>query len=346
MSRALSHPEEFLILCVEDEPSLLQNILEELEDAGFRAIGAEDGQVALALLGDQRPDLILCDITMPRMGGYELLRAVRAMASPVKNVPFLFLTALTDRLAVIEGKTAGADDYLPKPVDFDLMLATVRARLDQVVRIHQDLDTTARNQRQTELDQAARHGLSDIARTLDHITLGVFLFDENGMIIRHNAQADAVLGKVIFLSNGRLSTANPQTSGELRTALQAVINTRQSSDVIAINGEGRRPLLVQFLALTHSASAAMVVLDTEAPPNVSEALIAKLFDLTPTECRVAAAIAKGQRTDQIASDMGISSTTLAFHMRNIFRKAGVTRQQDLMALIFRSALLSPETRKP
>jgi len=341
MSRALSNPEEFLILCVEDEPSLLRNIIEEILDAGFRALGAEDGAAALALLADHAPDLILCDITMPRMGGFELLRAVRASGSRLANVPFVFLTALSDRLAVIEGKTAGADDYLAKPIDFDLMLATIRARLDQVVRIEAGLSASADVRRKAELDAAAERSLDDLARTLDHVTLGAVLFDARREILRKNGQAEAVLGGLLTHANGRLSAQNTQVSNQLRTALDAAIERGENSDLIAISEEGRYPLLVQFVALAQGsgASAAMLLLDTHAPPAISEQLAAKLFALTPTEARVAAAIARGLRTEEIASDMGVTATTLAFHMRNIFRKAGVSRQQDLMALIFRSALL-------
>ena len=340
MSRSLSHPEEFLILCVEDEHNLRGNIVEELVDAGFQVLAAEDGLGALALLAEHQPDLILCDITMPGMGGFELLRSVRAIRSSLANVPFIFLTALTDRLAVIEGKTAGADDYLPKPVDFDLMLATIRARLDQVVRIHRDLDAAAGLERRTHLEAARLKGLDDLAHTLDHVTLGVALFDERRAIIRKNDRADAVLGRTIFHSNGRLSVENAQTSLQLRAALDDAIDHGRNSEVITVSEEGRHPLLVQFLALSLGASAAMVLLDTDAQLDVSETMVEKLFGLTPTEARVAAAVARGQRTEQIALDMGISSTTLAFHMRNIFRKVGVGRQQDLMALIFRSTLLA------
>lgn len=340
MSHSLSHPEEFLILCVEDEHNLRGNIVEELMDAGFRVIAAENGLEALALLSEHQPDLILCDITMPGMGGFELLRSVRAIRSSLANVPFIFLTALTDRLAVIEGKTAGADDYLPKPVDFDLMLATIRARLDQVVRIHQDFNAAAGLQRQTHLEAARQRGLDDLAHALNHITLGVALFDERKAIIRKNDRADAVLGRTILYSNGRLSVQSTQTSLQLRAALDEAIDHGRNSEVITVSEEGRHPLLVQFLALSLGASAAMVLLDTDAQLDVSEAMVERLFGLTPTEARVAAAIARGQRTEQIALDMGISSTTLAFHMRNIFRKVGVSRQQDLMALIFRSTLLA------
>jgi DNA-binding NarL/FixJ family response regulator len=333
-----------LILCVEDERRLRGNIVEELVDAGYAVIEADDGQAALELLVDQRPDLILCDITMPRMGGYELLKRVRASGSELADVPFLFLTALSDRLAVIEGKTAGADDYLSKPIDFDLLLATVRSRLDQVVRIRTSLNSNAESQRLAAVDAMLRKGLDDLTMTLEHIALGVVLFDAQKAVLHQNGRAAAMLGTQISFTNGRLVAQSTAQSNELRNALDAAVSNGRNSDLIAVSQDNPHPLLVQFIALNKAqpagACAAMFLIDTAAPAPVSEALAAKLFNLTRTEARVAAAIARGLRTDEIAQDMGISATTLAFHMRNIFRKAGVSRQQDLMAVMFRSSVLA------
>ncbi|MET3896152.1 DNA-binding CsgD family transcriptional regulator [Devosia sp. UYZn731] len=64
------------------------------------------------------------------------------------------------------------------------------------------------------------------------------------------------------------------------------------------------------------------------------------FALTPTEPRAATSIARGLRTDEIALDLGITGTTFAFHLRKVFRKAGVNRQQELVALLSRNAVLS------
>lgn len=336
-------PAPLLILCVEDERRLRANIVEELVEAGYSVLEADDGQAALDVLADHRPDLILCDITMPRMGGYELLRSVRALGDGRANVPFVFLTALSDRLAVIEGKTAGADDYLSKPIDFDVMLATIRSRLDQVARIRSSLNASAESQRLADVDATLRKGLDDLAITLEHISLGVVLFDAQKAMVHKNPQAANMLGHAISYTNGRLTTGSAQQSNTLRQALDTAVTQRKNSSLIALQQETQHPLLVQFIALgnvqSNGASVAMFLMDTGAPTPVSEALAARLFSLTPTEARVAAAIARGGRTDEIALDMGISATTLAFHMRNIFRKAGVTRQQDLMAVIFRSSVL-------
>lgn len=124
-----------VILCVDDEPDLLRDLGEELHEAGYQVLAADSGRAALAQIRRCRPDLILCDISMPRMDGFELLEAVRGRGAQLASIPFVFLTALSDPRDVVAGKRVGADDYLVKPIDYDLLLATVQARLRQVQRI-------------------------------------------------------------------------------------------------------------------------------------------------------------------------------------------------------------------
>src|SRR3546814_6836000 len=114
-----------VILCVEDEPDLLRDIAEELCEAGYTPLLASNGDEALSQIHATRPDLILCDISMPGLDGFDLLHAVQAMESDYASIPFVFLTALSDPREVVEGNRLGADDYLIKPVDYDLLLATV-----------------------------------------------------------------------------------------------------------------------------------------------------------------------------------------------------------------------------
>jgi len=140
------------ILCIEDEPLLLQDLVEELEDAGYEAIPAADGQAALDQLKQVTPDLILCDIMMPRMSGPELLAHVREKLPALSRVPFIFLTALATREDIIRGKKLGADDYLTKPLDFDMLLATVEARLKEVDRIDH-----AHKEQLLKIEKAIRH---------------------------------------------------------------------------------------------------------------------------------------------------------------------------------------------
>ncbi len=123
------------ILCIEDEAPIRDDIVEELRDAGFTTVAAPTGEAGLRAIVEEVPDLVLCDITMPGMSGLDVLRTVRRDHPERADMPFIFLTALADRESIIDGKTLGCDDYLTKPVDFGILMATVRARLDQVARV-------------------------------------------------------------------------------------------------------------------------------------------------------------------------------------------------------------------
>ncbi|MBL4784547.1 MAG: response regulator [Cohaesibacteraceae bacterium] len=127
------------IMCVEDEPILLEDIADELEDAGYDTICASTGLEALKLMRKQKPDLILCDMMMPGLDGPSLLKKVREHKTGLDRIPFVFLTARSSREDVIAGKMMGADDYLTKPVDFEMLLATVHARLEEVKRLSEGM---------------------------------------------------------------------------------------------------------------------------------------------------------------------------------------------------------------
>lgn len=117
------------ILCVEDEPDLREMISDELREAGYDVIEAEDGAIALKLAVRHGPDLIVSDITMPNMDGFEMLREIRENHPGLADVPVIFLSALTSRTHVLDGVKRGADDYLTKPVDFEMLQAKIASKL-------------------------------------------------------------------------------------------------------------------------------------------------------------------------------------------------------------------------
>lgn len=122
-------PQQFKVLCIEDEPEILRDIADELADHGFMVDQAPSAEAALPCIDTGAPDLIICDMQMPGMNGLQLLQKLRARGDAMANVPFVFLTAFGDRETAIHGRKAGADDYLVKPVDFDLLIAAVESHL-------------------------------------------------------------------------------------------------------------------------------------------------------------------------------------------------------------------------
>jgi DNA-binding response OmpR family regulator len=122
------------LLCVEDDRDTASLICEELVDRGFEVRVAYNGHDALSAILKEPPNLVLSDIGMPGMSGFELLERLTSMEPRFESMPFVFLTALGDHDNELKGWQLGADDYLTKPVDYDVLAALISARLARVAR--------------------------------------------------------------------------------------------------------------------------------------------------------------------------------------------------------------------
>ena len=328
------------ILCVEDEMHLRRDIVEELTTAGFDAIEAADGREALDLLEHDRPDLILCDISMPELGGYGLLDAVKHDRPDLADIPFIFLTAFDQRDQIIDGKRAGADDYLVKPVDYDLMLATIEARLRQASRIYERSRRELATLRQA-LASPASGTDSATKQVLDILSFGIVMVSASGIVFANRAAR-----AIHHDDDGLVVTTTLRTGSSLvdRTIRDACTAARAGRDHLASlsvpRPSGRREFLLTVCALPgradqpeDDARAVVFISDPERRPAMPAEVLAGLFGLTPTEAEVARALAQGRRTDEIATDLGIAPTTVAFHLRNLFDKTGTHRQADLIVLL-------------
>jgi len=156
------------ILCIEDDRETAALIAEELVDRGYDVVLARDGHEGLAAILGNTPDLVLCDISMPVMSGFELLDRLTALAPRFSKMPFVFLTALTDRDSELKGRQLGADDYVTKPIDFDVLATIITARLAGVARTELWPKLVELNDREVEtLTWAARGKTSaEIAQIL------------------------------------------------------------------------------------------------------------------------------------------------------------------------------------
>lgn len=143
------------ILVIEDEPSVLANILKILEFENYQASGAENGLSGLTMAQEILPDLIICDVMMPGMDGYAVLAKLR-QDHLTATIPFIFLTARADRLEQRQGMEMGADDYITKPFTRKELLSAIDIRLKKQEIIH--------NKSQEKLDELR----TSIARALPH----------------------------------------------------------------------------------------------------------------------------------------------------------------------------------
>lgn len=176
------------ILAVDDSPDNLFLIQTILEDKGYQISLAENGQSALAHIEKHPPDLILLDVMMPGMDGYEVTRRVRANQARLGFIPILLITA-HQQSSVVEGLDAGADDFIRKPVDMDELLARVRSLL----RLKHSIDEQQHMSRQRE-DFVSRltHDLRTPLVAADRM-LNLFLQEAFGPVTSEMTEAFEVM---------------------------------------------------------------------------------------------------------------------------------------------------------
>jgi two-component system alkaline phosphatase synthesis response regulator PhoP len=115
------------ILLVDDEKDIVEFLQYNLEQEGFEVISANDGKEAVERLSE-KPDLVVLDVLMPKMDGFEVCKKIRSMED-FKNTPVIFLTAKTAEIDEIQGLNLGADDFIQKPISPRKLIARVKSNL-------------------------------------------------------------------------------------------------------------------------------------------------------------------------------------------------------------------------
>ncbi|WP_308993017.1 response regulator [Mariniflexile litorale] len=166
------------ILLIEDDVVLRENTAELLELADYDVTTAPNGKIGLGIAKSSLPDIIVCDIMMPELDGYGVLEAL-AKNDTTKQIPFIFLSAKTERKDVRRGMDLGADDYITKPFEEDELISAIESRLAKAAILKE------KNDAQTNLDSVNEEEL----RTLNDLKN---FFDDNGNEVSY------VKGDVIY----------------------------------------------------------------------------------------------------------------------------------------------------
>jgi CheY-like chemotaxis protein len=126
--------EKQLVLVVDDDPDLVESVSMKLENENFRVAKAYDGMEAWDKIKEERPDLIILDVMMPRKNGYELCDELKK-SEEYKDIIVVLLTAVAEAVTTTSythmgGKTTLADDYIPKPIELDRLMEIVKENLE------------------------------------------------------------------------------------------------------------------------------------------------------------------------------------------------------------------------
>ncbi len=143
------------ILIIEDEDAIRENIAEMLSICGYQVEVAANGREGISQTLVFKPDVIVCDIMMPFMNGYQVLETLRSSNSQA-NTPFIFLTSMANPSEIREGMLIGADDYLTKPFTFSDLIAAIESRLKREKLRKEELNTQIKEY-QYNLNKVSTH---------------------------------------------------------------------------------------------------------------------------------------------------------------------------------------------
>jgi two-component system sensor histidine kinase/response regulator len=152
------------ILIIDDTEDIRELISTVLTNYGFTVREAPNGQLGVQMMAEEKPDLVICDINMPGMGGYETLAAVRD-SSQTATIPFILMTGLVSRDGFRRGMVSGADDDLVKPFTPDELIEAVMSRLVRQSEVQLEADKRA----QKLHEYASHHPFPELAGSIDEL---------------------------------------------------------------------------------------------------------------------------------------------------------------------------------
>ena len=282
----MPEPQRDIVLVVDDSPETLSFLTDAIERTGATVLVAVAGDLALALVDEITPDIILLDAVMPGMDGFETCRRLKAKG-PLAHVPVIFMTGLSETEHIVKGLEAGGVDYVTKPIAPDEILARIRVHLAGA-----------------RAAQSARAALDTTGRTL-------FAVDGQGTVLWSTPQAARLLATLTSPEAGGLP---PQARAWLLAC-----RAGSASPLTLTDGAG----IAHTLSLIGGTGDEILLrLARESGEAGIERLRARL-PITGREAEVLLWLSRGKASRDIGEILGLSPRTVTKHLEGIYAKLGV-----------------------
>lgn len=228
----------FNILVVEDNLDLRELFVTTINNAGYRAFGATDGLDALNLMDNTHIDLIVADIMMPKMSGYELTKELRSLGN---SIPILMVTAKDDYDSLQKGFSFGADDYMIKPVNVNELLLRIQALLRRA-RINSEKKIVIGSTIIDYESMTVKYNNDDIVLPLKEFNLLFKLLSFPGKIFTRQQLMDEIWGMD--------SETDDRTINTHINRLRERFSNNQDFEIVTIRGLGYKAVKKQWKAKT------------------------------------------------------------------------------------------------
>jgi DNA-binding response OmpR family regulator/DNA-binding CsgD family transcriptional regulator len=305
-----------VILVVDDEPQNIELLEAHLVPQGYEIVKAANGEEALGKLSDTQIDLILLDVKMPDMDGFEVTRRVR-QDNTHRLLPIILVTVLRETQDRVRGIEAGCDDFISYPVDKMELLARVRSLLK--VKAYNDLMSNYRKELESEVTgrtEELKHALENLQQD-----------------ITKRKQAEEALSK----SEKELKSKTENLE-EVNAALNVLLKRVEEGRIELEEkiSSNIRELVLPYIdrlkktqLSDHQASYVMVI-ETNLD-NIASSFLYHLkmryLNLTHRELQVASLVKEGKSTKEIAGLLNIAIKTVVFHRNSLRNKLGLKNQK-------------------
>ena len=225
------------ILIIEDEKILRETLADILEISGYSVVMAKDGEEGVETFTNTHPDLVICDINMPKMDGFEVLKMLETLVPAAEFPPFIFLSAKTEPQSIRDGMNLGAVDYITKPYSAPELLKVIALRLEKRKKLQASLIQEERTRISQELHDgvqslitAAGMGISAVVSRLDEIP------EKDQALLKNSAE---LLNQAISETRSVSHNLIPDfiKSHGLENYLNLIVNTVRSSTDIKLDLE-------------------------------------------------------------------------------------------------------------
>ena len=298
------------VLIVDDTPGNLAVLSDMLSEYGYRVLVATDGISALEQINHLQPDIILLDVIMPGIDGFETCH--RLKKNPItQNIPIIFMTGLNELDNLLKGFKEGAVDYIVKPIRPAEVLARVEAQLSQ-----------------------QRNSLR-IENTLEQIGFSALAFNGKGIISWLSTAADKILAECFpqdmsdknFIENGRLLP---------KTLLKQIISIIKTSPVLFTDIQIGSQYSGKIIPCSHADEYMLLIQKSDTEWDLATLKVS--FRLTAREAEILMWISRGKTNKEIGLILETSPRTVNKHLEHIFEKLEVPTRTAAVAKVLKNKL--------
>ena len=319
------------ILIIEDDAVLRENTAEFLKGEGYKVFVAKDGIIGVQQTLAHLPDLILCDISMPNMNGYEFYKTIQQILI-TSTIPLVYLSARTENEDIRAGMQLGADDYIIKPFDLIELLKVVKTRLAKQETIERFYD-------------------EKFYALIDNPAIGVFIY-QNGEFIFYNTKLASIFGytyeefAAINLSN--LIDENLTSKKRILNEIdRCIIDKKKSISLrfLTVNKENEKVNVDLFgTAISYQGATCLVgnIIDymDEFYGHYSRIYSEKsILKLSTRELQVLEFICLGKTTKDISEELNLSQRTIESYRSNLLEKTECKNIAEIIMFAFRHRLI-------